>query len=172
MSKPKKLRADSKLNALSEEELGTLNALLGGGDITLAEGVEWLAARGVKLSAQALSDYYRLHVLPQRHERMRAVAAALNKVPDEEVTDASHRAVAQRVFELATDPQADPETLCDFYKLLIKAEATEQAGRKLALLEARAAAADAAKAALESKVKSGGLSPEALALAEEQLKLL
>lgn len=151
MSKPKKLRADSRLNALSEEEMGQLNALLGGGDITLAEGVEWLAARGVKLSAQALSDYYRLHVLPQRHERMRMVATALNKVPDEEVTDASHRAVAQRVFDLATDPQADPEMLCEFYKLLIKAESVEQSARKLALLEARAAAADAAEKALGNK---------------------
>lgn len=172
MNKPKKLRADSKLNALSEEDLATLNAMLSGGELTLAEGVEWLAGRGVKLSQQALSDYYRLHVLPLRHERMRVVAKTLNKVSDAEVSEASHRAVAQRVFELATNPEADPETLCDMYELLIRAQGMEQSARKLALLERKAAAADAAKAALEQKVANGGLSPEALALAEEQLKLL
>lgn len=146
----KKLRADSKLAVLNEDDLAELNAMLGG-TVTLAECLEWLATKGVTMSQQALSDYYRLHVLPLRHARMRMVAKTLNKVPDAEVSEASHRAVAQRVFDLATDPQADPEMLCEFYKLLIKAEGMEQSGRKLALLEARAAAADAAEKALGNK---------------------
>ena len=40
------------------------------------------------------------------------------------------------------------------------------------MLEKKAAAADAAREALEKKVSGGGLTPEALALAEEALNLL
>lgn len=168
----RKLRADSKLNALTEDELAELVAMLAGGELTLAGGVEWLEAHGVTMSAQALSQYYRTHVLPVKFARMQTIAQALASVPDEGVADATHRAVAQRVFELATDPQADLKNLLDLYKAQLKSEENAQTARRLAMLEAKAAAADAAKAALEARVASGGLTPEALALAEQQLALL
>ena len=46
------------------------------------------------------------------------------------------------------------------------------AARALRLVAESERQRDKLAAALEKKVKSGGLSPEALALAEEQLKLL
>ena len=58
------------------------------------------------------------------------------------------------------------------YDLVLKAQAQQIDARKLSLLEAKARQAEEAKAALENKVANGGLTPEALALAEEALKLL
>lgn len=168
----RKLRTDSALSRLPEATLAELVAKLSAGELTLAAGVEWLQGHGVRMSQQALSNFYRTHVLPLRWARMQAIAQALASVPADGVSAATHKAVAQRVFDLATDPEADPKALLDLYKAQLKAEDTAQQERRIALLERKAAQADAAREALERKVAAGGLSPEALALAEEQLALL
>ena len=144
----KKLRKDSKFAALTDEQRDELAAYMLGGGVSLADTQQWLAARGVKVSQQSISEYYRLHVLPSKWQRMAQTAAVLNKVEGESVTDAAHRAVAQRVFELSTDPEADPEQLAKFYKLMNDGQATAQGERKLRLLEQKAAAADDAAAAI------------------------
>lgn len=148
----KKLRKDSKFTALSEEQRVELGLYLEAH--TLEEAQQWLAERGVRVSTQSISEYYRLHVLPCKWQRMAKTAAVLNKVEGESVTDAAHRAVAQRVFELSTDPQADPELLAKFYKLMNDGQATAQSERKLRLLEAKAAAADSAAAAIRDNTLS------------------
>lgn len=148
----KKLRKDSKFTALSEEQRVELALYLEAH--TLEEAQQWLAERGVRVSTQSISEYYRLHVLPCKWQRMAATAAVLNKVESDSVTDAAHRAVAQRVFELATDPESDPEMLARFYKLMNDGQSTAQSERKLALLEKKAAAADDAAAAIRDKTLS------------------
>lgn len=140
----KKLRKDSRLHKLTVEERAELDNLLIAGKLTLDEGVAWLAAHGVTLTEQSLSDYYRLHVLPRYHAHMDSVARVLNGISTENVTEGAHRAVAQRVFELATDPQAEPKLLIEFYKLLLKAASNDQSDRKLAMMEERERAAMAA----------------------------
>lgn len=169
---PKKLRADSKLHALSPEERAELGDLLYNGKLTLETGVEWLADHGVTLSMQSLSDYYKLHVLPYKHAHADEVAEALKTISAGNVTEGAHRAVAQRVFELATTPGGDMELLCDLYKLLLKAEDSKQNERKLKLYEAKAKAADEARELLAARDKSQGISEETLALIEQKLNLM
>ena len=148
----KKLRKDSKFARLTEEQRGELALYLECNGLEDAQ--QWLAARGVEVSLQNISEYYRLHVLPYKWQRMATVAAVLSKVKGESVTDAAHRAVAQRVFELSTDPKADPELLAKFYKLMNDGQATAQNERKLALLEAKARRADEAQAVAGDKTQS------------------
>lgn len=169
----KKLRADSKLAVLSAEQQEELNRLLMAGNCTLEDACSWLEARGVKMSPQAVSKYYRRRVLPERWKYTQEAAAALNGVQQGDVAPAAHRAIAARVFELATGPCAvDVKELAELYKLMIQGETVQQNERKLTLTERKAAQADAVREQLESKRASGGLSPEALALAEEALGLL
>ena len=168
----KKLRGDSRIGKLAERDREQLDAALLGGEWTLEEAREWLAGRGVEISMQKISLYYRRHVLPTKWQRMEAIAAALNRVAGDNVAEAAGQAVSQKVFEWATDEQADPKLLATFYKLMLDTQAQRMDARKLALLEDKARAADEAKAALERKVANGGLTPEALALAEEALNLL
>ena len=148
----KKLRKDSKFARLTEEQRGELALYLECNGLEDAQ--QWLAARGVEVSLQNISEYYRLHVLPYKWQRMATVAAVLSKVKGESVTDAAHRAVAQRVFELSTDPKADPELLAKFYKLMNDGQATAQNERKLALLEAKARRADEAQAVAGDRTQS------------------
>lgn len=150
----KKLRVDSKLARLSEEQQSELALYLEGH--SLADSQQWLAERGITISLQSISQYYRLHVLPCKWKRMAATASLLNKVKGESITAAAHRAIAQRVFELSTDPAADPEQLAQLYKLMNQGQAAEQGERKLALLEQKARTAEAAAAALQTP----GLSEE------------
>ncbi len=141
LPRQKKLRADSKLAALTEEQRYELDELLINGG-KLDEGLAWLRERGVIMSAQSLSEYNRNHVLPLRYRRRELSAATLNAVASSaEVTKAAHVAVAQSVFELATSVDPDPEILASMYSLLIKGQTAEQAERKLSMLEAREAEA-------------------------------
>lgn len=148
----KKLRKDSKFARLTEEQRGELAMYLECNGLEDAQ--QWLAARGVEVSLQNISEYYRLHVLPYKWVRMETAAAVLSKVGGDKVTDAAHRAVAQRVFELSTDPKSDPELLAKFYKLMNDGQATAQNERKLALLEAKARRADEAQAVAGDKTQS------------------
>lgn len=148
----KKLRKDSKFARLTEEQRGELAMYLESNGLEDAQ--QWLAARGVEVSLQNISEYYRLHVLPYKWVRMETAAAVLSKVGGDKVTDAAHRAVAQRVFELSTDPKSDPELLAKFYKLMNDGQATAQNERKLALLEAKARRADEAQAVAGDKTQS------------------
>lgn len=152
----KKLRADSKFALLSEELRGELADLLLSGQATQRDALEWLAGHGVKVSAQSLSEYYRNRVLPLRFERMIAAAGVLNKLRSDELTSATHEAVAQRAFQLATEQEMDPELLATFYTLMLKGQQSDREERKLRLAEDRARKADEAEAA----AKDSTLTPE------------
>ena len=132
----KKLRADSKLAGLTAEQLEELNRMLMAGSCTLEDACGWLEARGVKMTPQALSKYYRRRVLPERYRYTQEAAAALNAVNADDVAPAAHRAIAARVFELATGPCAvDVKELAELYKLMIAGETVQQNERKMTLTE-------------------------------------
>ena len=152
----KKLRP-GKLSTLAPEVRAVLDARLRGQQDTLESIATWLAEEhGVTISQQALSMYYRRRVLPEKWRHMEAIAAELNRVGGEHVAAAAGQAVAQKVFEWATDEQADPKLLATFYKLMLDTQAQQMDARKLAMLERKAAAADAAEAA----AKDANLTPE------------
>lgn len=145
----KKLRSDSKFARLTEDARDELAELMLSGKSSLEDIAAWMREEhGISVSCQSISEYYRRHVLPTKWRRMNRVAAALNRVDDKVVTDAAHRAVAQRVFDLSTDPAADPHLLSEFYKLMLAGQRQAVDERKLSLLEARARAADEAEAAI------------------------
>lgn len=152
----KKLRP-GKLSQLPPEARAALDARLRGQQDTLEGIAAWLEAEhGVTISPQALSMYYRRRVLPEKWRHMEAIAAELNRVGGEHVAAAAGQAVAQKVFEWATDEQADPKLLATFYKLMLDTQAQQMDARKLAMLERKAAAADAAEAAAQDSA----LTPE------------
>lgn len=152
----KKLRP-GKLSQLPPEVRAQLDSRLRGQQDTLESIAAWLEAEhGVSISQQALSMYYRRRVLPEKWRHMEAIAAELNRVGGEHVAAAAGQAVAQKVFEWATDEQADPKLLATFYKLMLDTQAQQMDARKLAMLERKAAAADAAEAAAQDSA----LTPE------------
>lgn len=146
----KKLRSDSKFAALSEKQRSELAELLLSGEASQADALGWLAARGVKVSAQSLSEYYRLRVLPLKWRFMSAAASELNKISADEAADATHRAIAQATFELATSGEPlNPKQVSALYNLVLKGQRMRLDSRKVDLLEKKAAQADAAAAALQ-----------------------
>lgn len=116
---------------------------------------ELLAERGVKLSIQSISEYYRRHLLPAKIARENRTAAELQKISCEGLNEATLCAIRSTVFELASSPSPNPKTLNTLFGLVLKAEKLSQDARKLKLLEAKAAEADKAK-----EVTQSNLTPE------------
>lgn len=166
-----KLRADSTFARLAPAELAEVEDMLLGG-ASYADVQVLLADYGQKCSQTAIAKYYHSRIIPRKWAAQQKVAADLATLGSEGVDEATLNAVRQATLELALTPGTDPKSLRTLFDLVLKAQAQRMDERKLKLLEQRAAAADEAKAALERKVAAGGLTPEALALAEEQLNLL
>ena len=146
----KKLRCDSKFALLSEQQRDELDALLLSGRVSQADALVWLAERGVRVSAQSLSEYFRNRVLPNKWARLSASAHQLNKISAEHAASAAHKAIAQAVFELSTSPDADAKELAMLYKLMLDGISARQNERRLALQESRARAAEEAAATVQS----------------------
>lgn len=168
----RKLNSSSTFAKLTPEARGEVDAMLLDGK-GYNDVLAYLKKHGLKCSRTSVSDYYQVHVLPEHWARKQKIARELAALKGgEDMTTAALNAVRQKVMDLATQPGADAKLVKMLFSLVLQAQAQELDARRVSLLEKRAAAADAAKAALEQKVANGGLSPEALALAEEQLKLL
>ena len=167
----KKLRSDSTFSRLSPEQLAHVDDMLTSGS-SYAAVQQFLGDCGQSCSQTSIADYYQTHVAPRKWARQQRIATELAAIECAGVDDATLLAVRQATFELAMTPGSDPKHLRMLYDLVLKAQAQQIDARKLALLEAKARQAEEAKAALEYKVANGGLTPEALALAEEALKLL
>lgn len=169
---PRKLNSSSTFAKLTHADRAEVDALLLDGkgyDDVLA----FLKERGLTCSRTSVAEYYQRHVLPEHWARKQQIARQLAALKGgEEMTAAATNAVRQKVMDLAIQPGADAKMVKMLFTLVLQAQAQELDARRVKLLEQKAAAADAAKAALEKKVSQGGLTPEALALAEEQLKLL
>jgi hypothetical protein len=78
----------------------------------------------------------------------------------------------QTAFELLADPGRDAKETERILNLLLRSREQDQAGRKLAIVEKKAARLDALEAKAREISKGGGLSAETLEVIEKQLKLL
>lgn len=167
----KKLRADSTFARLSEEQLAQVDDMLLSGS-SYEEVRVFMAECGRTCSHTSVADYYRTHILPRKWARQQRLARELNAVDTSGLDDTTLAAVRARAMELAITPGAEVKHIKALYELVLKAQAQRLDERRVVMLEKKAAAADAAREALEKKVSGGGLTPEALALAEEALNLL
>ena len=115
-------------------------------------------------------------MLLQRRKRMSGTADERAKaaLADPAQFDrATLDALAQRAYELAENPQADPKDVKAILTLLLKAKDQALEERRVTLLEKKSAAYDRAQAALtEAKDSPGGITPETLTKIERELKLL
>lgn len=167
----KKLRSDSTFARLSESELARVDDMLLAGR-GYDEVRAYMDKCGHACSRTSVVDYYQVHVLPRKWARQQRLARELEAIDTTGLDAATLNALRQRAMELAVTPGSDVKHVNTLFSLVLKAQAQRLEERRVSLLEARAAAADAARAALEQRVHAGGLTPEALALAEEALHLL
>lgn len=100
---------------------------------------------GIKLSQEAIRRYYHSQILPARLARQNKTAEELNKISVEGVDEATMRAIRSAALDLAASPSCDPKALNILVGLILKAEQLAQDKRRLKILEAKAAQADAAK---------------------------
>lgn len=149
------MRCDSRFALLSEQQRDELAALLLSGRASQADALAWLAERGVRVSAQSLSEYYRNRVLPDKWARLAASARQLGKISAEHAAAAAHGAIAQAVFELSTSPDADAKELAMLYRLMLDGISARQNERRLALQESRVRAAQEAAETVQSPRLSG-----------------
>ena len=105
---------------------------------------------GIKLSQEATRRYYHSQILPARLARQNKTAEELNKISVEGVDEATMRAIRSAALDLAASPSCDPKALNILVGLILKAEQLAQDKRRLKILEAKAAQADAAKQVTQS----------------------
>ena len=105
---------------------------------------------GIKLSQAAIRRYYHSQILPARLARQNKTAEELNKISVEGVDEATMRAIRSAALDLAASPSCDPKALNILVGLILKAEQLAQDKRRLKILEAKAAQADAAKQVTQS----------------------
>lgn len=105
---------------------------------------------GIKLSQEAIRRYYYSQILPARLARQNKTAEELNKISVEGVDEATMRAIRSAALDLAASPSCDPKALNILVGLILKAEQLAQDKRRLKILEAKAAQADAAKQVTQS----------------------
>ncbi|WP_418391454.1 hypothetical protein [Akkermansia sp.] len=105
---------------------------------------------GIKLSQEAIRRYYHSQILPARLARQNKTAEELNKISVEVVDEATMRAIRSAALDLAASPSCDPKALNILVGLILKAEQLAQDKRRLKILEAKAAQADAAKQVTQS----------------------
>lgn len=166
----RKLRPDSTFARISPDVKDAVDELLlSGGSYRAAQ--ELLAEYSVSLSLASIGDYYTTHLLPVKWARQSKSAAVLDQLDAGDVDAATHMAVKQRVFELASSPTPDAKQINTLYGLVLKAESLAQADRKIKMLETKAAQAKTIAEQTLDKARNG-LTAEAIAEMEEALKLL
>ena len=105
---------------------------------------------GIKLSQEAIRRYYHSQILPARLARQNKTAEELNKISVEGGDEATMRAIRSAALDLAASPSCDPKALNILVGLILRAEQLAQDKRRLKILEAKAAQADAAKQVTQS----------------------
>jgi hypothetical protein len=163
----KKVRPESKLKTLSEETQETLwqllNVAMDGREnpMTYDEARAWLLAdHGVSTSNAAMSEWYSWYGLRQRMERAqeRASQAQTKALALDPSLDASHlERLGQMVFTAETLEDGNVKGFVELLKLKakeqereLKRQSLELDARRVALLEQKAAMADAAKEIVNS----------------------
>lgn len=167
----RKLRADSTFSSLAAGIKHEVDEMLLAG-VSYRKVREYLLEAEVTLSLTAIGEYYTSQLLPLKWRRQSQVASALESLHVGDVDAATMSAVKQRVFELATQPAADPKEIKSLYELVLKSESLAQDARRLTMLEDRAQQAKELAEQALAGAKRGGLSPEAMELIQEKLNLL
>ena len=151
----KKARADSKLDSMPEAKRGELvQGMICGWSYEAAR--DWCQVEcGVCVSLSAFTPFYRRHVEPVLRERKQFAAlsaSTLAKLAKEtEAFDAAAIGeLKEYAYRLIRDPNSDPEDARKWMETLIKAQAGQRDNRKLAMLEQKAAQADAASGVANS----------------------
>lgn len=151
-----KPRSDSKLDALPAPRRAELrDGLLDGWSYDAAR--RWLASEcRVTVSPAVLTRFYRRHCAPLVRQRTALAAAraeAIGAAAGEVDWDAaSIEALRQMAFSAMARPEADPEEVERLMRLLLKRRDQEINERRVAVLEAKARAADEAKRVLASSL--------------------
>ncbi len=149
----KKLRADSTFARLSEEQLAQVDDMLLCGS-SYEDVRAFMSKCGHSVSQTSVSDYYSIHVLPLKWARQQRIARELDAVDTTGLDDATLDAVRARAMELAITPGAEVKHIKALYELVLKAQAQRLDERRIDLLEKKAAAADAAAAAMQDRTLS------------------
>ena len=160
-SKLRKARGDSKLDTLPPGQLAELTqGLLCGW--TYVATLDWLKVEcGVSVSLSSLTPFYSRHVEPILLERKKFAALSANTLAKLAAESDAFDAAAigelkEYAYRLIRDPESDPEETRKWMETLIKAQAGSRDDRKLKMLEAKAAQADAA----EKVSNNGAMSAE------------
>lgn len=167
---PRKPRKDSKIASLAPAIKSAVNDMLmrncGIDDVR-----DYLQGKGVKISGEAISNYYRYHILPHIRQANADHAAIINRIPQGDLDDATYSATKQQLYTLLTTPGANPKIVKIYHDMIIKATKQRLDARKIAILEDKLASAKAvAEQALDGARK--GLTDETIADIQEKLKLL
>lgn len=143
----KKLRSDSTFNRLSENERARVDDMLLAG-LSYEEVRSYVAECGHSISRTSVVDYYHAHVWPLKWARQQRLARELEAIDTTGLDDATLNTLRARAMELAVTPGSDVKHVSTLYNLVLKAQAQHLEERRVSLLEKKAAAADAAQAAL------------------------
>ncbi|MCO8185533.1 DUF3486 family protein [Akkermansia sp. Marseille-P9185] len=106
----KKLRQDSVAANLPPYLKDAVDEMLFSGAAYKAVQ-ERVAEDGITWSLTSIAQYYHNHVQPLLATRRKDVAAKLNKMDASDLDEATLQAVRSTVFDLATSPGSDPQTL-------------------------------------------------------------
>jgi hypothetical protein len=157
----KEIRADAKLKNLAAEQLDTLwrlrNPEPGGEKLTLEAILVALPGLvGFSSSLASLSEFYKWLRLKRRIESaaQRANQARLELARDPSVTPADLDRLGQMVFTAETVEDGNVKAFVELSKLRMQARSLELNERKIAILEQKAAQADAAKDVLGQQISA------------------
>lgn len=161
----RKPRSDSKLDALSEEQQAQLAEWLAVENLSYAAAKEKVREEfGVSTSVAALQSFYSRFAAPWKYARSKEAADSFAELMAGNYDEATIKAAKQLAFDSLSSPTPDlkaAKTLLkivgDSAKLKISQDKLTLDGRKVALLEKKAAQADAA----EGVTRDETLTPEA-----------
>ncbi|MBI5770823.1 MAG: hypothetical protein HZA93_23805 [Verrucomicrobia bacterium] len=150
----RKPRGDSKLDALAPSQKEQLAEWLTVENLTYAEARTRVAEQfGVFTTASALQSFYSRFAAPWSYARAAGDAEAFASLMEGKFEPAAIKAAKQLAFTALTSPQPDLKTaktlfkiVGDSAKLTLAQEKISLDARKVALLEKKAAQADAASA--------------------------
>ncbi|MDP3851973.1 MAG: hypothetical protein Q8Q59_15835 [Luteolibacter sp.] len=169
----KEIRADAKLKNLPPDILDTLWRLRNPDEEldkkhTYVEVLAWLKSEhGIDSSLGALSEFYSWLRLKHRIENAarRATQVRLELAKDSTITPDDLERIAQTVFTAETVENGDVEAFVKLATLRLNRQRVDQDERKLKILEAKAAKADAA----EEVTNDGALTEEEKAARIKQI---
>lgn len=149
---PRKARADSKLKNLPAEAQETMWLLMNPTDATVSAAtledvlVHLQNEHSVECSLSTLSEWRSWYALKLRMERAgeRADQARLELAKDKSITPEDLERVAQAIFTAETLEAGNAKAYVQIAKLGLQRRALDLDARRVAVLEAKAAKADAA----------------------------